>query len=125
MSEIKRLETLVARYRALLAQAEAALEEAKNREPKVGDFVRSTLTSFYGCVTKVTARPRGRPWVEIKPYLTENLQGKSTLDLYEQWEIIDPPRAPDERREASVVDITTRLAASLRKIEAQNVGDQH
>jgi hypothetical protein len=90
-SNIRDLEALVARCRAALDEAEAALEEAKLRQPEVGDFVRSPLTNFFGRVTKITPRPRGRPWVEITPYLTEDLAGKGTLDLYDSWELIEPP----------------------------------
>jgi hypothetical protein len=33
----------------------------------------------------------GRAWIEITPYLTEDLAGKGTLDLFDSWELIDPP----------------------------------
>jgi hypothetical protein len=29
--------------------------------------------------------------VEITPYLTDDLAGTGTLDLYDNWELIDPP----------------------------------
>ena len=90
-SDIKDLELLVARCRVALDEAEAALRVARSRQPEVGDFVRSPLTNFFGRVTKITSRPHGRPWVEITPYLTDDLMGKGTLDLYDSWELIDPP----------------------------------
>jgi hypothetical protein len=90
-SNIRDLELLVARCRAALDEAETSLRLAKARQPEVGDFVRSPLTNFFGRVTKITQRPSGRPWVEITPYLTDDLVGKGTLDLYDSWELIDPP----------------------------------
>jgi hypothetical protein len=92
-NSIKELEELVARYRAALDDAEAALQMARMRQPEIGDFVRSPLTNFFGRVTKVTPRPKGRAWIEITPYLTVELAGKGTLDLYDSWELIDPPAA--------------------------------
>jgi hypothetical protein len=96
MASVRELEALVAERWRLLEEAEAALAEARNRTPVVGDFVRSTLTNFYGCVTRVIPRPGGRPWVEITPYLAPTLPGHSTLDLYDAWEIIDEPSAMAE-----------------------------
>jgi hypothetical protein len=90
-SNIKDLELLVARCRVALDEAEAALRLAKTRQPEVGDFGRSPLTNFFGRVTRITHRPHGRPWVEITPYLTDELAGRGTLDLYDSWELIDPP----------------------------------
>jgi hypothetical protein len=90
---IKDLEQLVARCRAALDEAETALLVAKSRQPQVGDFVRSPLTNFFGQVVKITPREHGRPWVEITPYLTDDLAGRGTLDLYDSWELIDPPAA--------------------------------
>ncbi|HEY8383468.1 MAG TPA: hypothetical protein VIL09_15075, partial [Microvirga sp.] len=87
MPTVRELEALVAERRRLLEEAEDALAQAKARAPEVGDFVRSTLTNFYGQVTKVIPRPSGRPWVEMTPYLAPNLPGSSTLDLYDTWEI--------------------------------------
>jgi hypothetical protein len=115
MANVSELEALVDHYRLLLEEAEAALAAAKARQPQVGDFARSTLTSFYGRVTKVVPRASGRPWVEITPYLTADLPGTSTLDLFGDWEIIDdPPSALDRPHSPSFVDIATQLAASLR-----------
>jgi hypothetical protein len=122
MTAVRELEELVAHYRSLLEEAEAALAAAKSREPQVGDFVRSTLTSFYGRVTRVIPRPSGRPWVEITPYLTADLPGTSTLDLYGDWEIIDKPsQAIDGRATPALfADIAAQLAASLRQPERQD-----
>lgn len=90
-SSIRDLELLVARCRAALDDAEKQLTVARARQPQVGDFVRSPLTNFFGRVTKITQRPHGRPWVEITPYLSDELIGRGTLDLFDSWEIIDPP----------------------------------
>jgi hypothetical protein len=91
-SNFSSLEAGTARCRAALEQAEPALEQANRREPQIGDFVESTLTKFYGRVTKVTPRAEGRsPWLEITPYLTAELPGRGTMDLYDHWEVIDPP----------------------------------
>ena len=111
---IEELENLVSEQRARLVQAEAALETERARVPAVGDFARSTLTNFYGRVTKVTARPDGRAWVEINPYLTPTLPGRSTLDLFDAWEIIDDP-ADAEQPPADVtgVEIVAQLTESL------------
>lgn len=116
MANVRELEALVVHYRLLLEEAEAALAAAKARQPQVGDFVRSTLTSFYGRVTRVIPRASGRPWVEITPYLTADLPGTSTLDLFGDWEIIeDPSKALDRPAQtSSFADIATQLAASLR-----------
>jgi hypothetical protein len=96
MASVRELEALVAERWRLLEEAEVALAQARNRSPSVGDFVRSTLTNFYGRVTRVVPRPGGRPWVEITPYLAPTLPGHSTLDLYDAWEIIDDPAAMAE-----------------------------
>ena len=74
MPSVKELEALVAERWRLLEEAEAALAEARSRMPSEGDFVRSTLTNFYGRVTRVIPRPGGRPWVEITPYLAPESQ---------------------------------------------------
>jgi len=90
----KRVAELVARVaklRAELQEAETALEFEKTRMPAPGDFVRCPLTQFFGRVTKVTPRPAGKPWVEIVPYLGPNLPGHSSMDLFDSWELIDPP----------------------------------
>jgi hypothetical protein len=112
MPNVSELRDLVAERRRLLAEAEAALAAALTREPAVGDFARSTLTHFYGRVTKVTARRSGRPFIEITPYLTPTMPGRGTLDLYDAWELIDDPSrdvvaAPAE---ATGAEIATRLA---------------
>jgi hypothetical protein len=107
------LEALVAEQRERLAQAEAALEAERNRPPAIGNFARSTLTHFYGRITKVTPRPDGRAWVEINPYLTPTLPGRSTLDLFDAWELIDDPAGADGAGEATGVEIVTQLTQSL------------
>jgi hypothetical protein len=81
----------VAKLRAELQEAEAELEFERTRMPIPGDFVRCPLTHFFGRVTKVTPRPKGRPWIEIVPYLGPNLPGHSSMDLFDSWELIDPP----------------------------------
>lgn len=88
---IEELEARISRLRDELRQAEAALAQELSRQPSIGDYVRCPLTNFFGRVTNVIPRPRGRPWVEIRPYLAEGLPGKGTLDLFENWEFIDPP----------------------------------
>src|SRR5215217_762226 len=85
------LEARITRLRAELEQAEAELERERTRLPAPGDFVRCPLTNFFGRVTKVTPRPNGRPWIEIVPYLGPDLPGHSTMDLFDSWELIDPP----------------------------------
>jgi hypothetical protein len=85
------LEAQIARLRAELQEAEAALEFERTRMPMPGDFVRCPLTSFFGRVTKVTSRPSGKHWIEIVPYLGPDLPGHSTMDLFDSWELIDPP----------------------------------
>jgi hypothetical protein len=86
----------VAKLRAELQEAEAALEFEKTRMPSPGDFVRCPLTRFFGRVTKVTPRPNGRPWIEIIPYLGPDLPGHSSMDLFDSWELIDPPSDASE-----------------------------
>ena len=114
MASIKELEALVAERWRLLEEAEAALAQARSRMPVVGDFVRSTLTNFYGRVTKVVSRPNGRPWVEITPYLAPGLPGHSTLDLYDAWEIIDDP--PTSQEEASNDPSGAEIVAKLTEV---------
>ena len=92
---IEDLETRIARLREELRQAEAALWHEKSRQPAIGDYVRCPLTNFFGRVTQIIPRPHGRPWVEIRPYLAEGLPGSGTLDLYDNWELIDPPESED------------------------------
>ena len=111
MPSVKELEALVAERWRLLEEAEAALAEARNRMPSEGDFVRSTLTNFYGRVTRVIPRPGGRPWVEVTPYLAPDLPGHSTLDLYDAWEIIDDPAegAENQDHRPSGAEIISKL----------------
>ena len=110
MPSVTELKRLVEERRRLLAEAEATLEKALRRDPEIGDFVQSTLTRFYGRVTKVTSRPHGRPWVEITPYLAPTLPGRSSLDLFGDWEIIDDPTACDgSSPEPSGAEIVSRL----------------
>ena len=85
------LESRIARLRSELEEAEAELEREITRVPTPGDFVRCPLTNFFGRVTKITPRPQGRAWVEIIPYLGPHLPGHSTMDLFDSWELIDPP----------------------------------
>ncbi len=116
MASVSELEALVAERMRLLEEAEAALAEAeaalalaRERVPAVGDFVRSTLTNFFGRVTKVVPRPHGRPWVEITPYLAPGLPGHSTLDLYEAWEIIDDPSQSEGAEVPTAAEIVSKL----------------
>jgi uncharacterized small protein (DUF1192 family) len=88
---VAELETRIARLQIELQEAEAELERERARLPAPGDFVRCPLTNFFGRVTKLTPRPQGRPWIEIVPYLGPDLPGHSTMDLYDSWELIDPP----------------------------------
>ncbi len=88
---VAELEARIARLRAELQEAEAELERERTRLPAPGDFVRCPLTNFFGRVTKVTPRAHGRPWLEIIPYLGPDLPGHSTMDLFDSWELIDPP----------------------------------
>jgi uncharacterized small protein (DUF1192 family) len=88
---VSELETRIARLQAELQEAEAELEREKARLPAPGDFVRCPITNFFGRVTKITPRSQGRPWIEIVPYLGPDLPGHSTMDLFESWELIDPP----------------------------------
>ncbi|MCB5175772.1 MULTISPECIES: hypothetical protein [Microvirga] len=92
---IEELEAKIAELREELRHAEAALWHEKMRQPKIGDYVRCPLTNFYGRVTNVVPRPHGRPWVEIRPFLAEGLPGQGTLDLYDNWELIDPPKGEE------------------------------
>jgi hypothetical protein len=88
---VAELEARIARLQAELQEAETELEREKARLPAPGDFVRCPLTNFFGRVTKITPRPHGRPWIEIVPYLGPDLPGHSTMDLFDSWELIDPP----------------------------------
>ncbi len=98
---IEELEAIVAGLRAALEDAEAALRRERARTPEIGDFVRCPLTNFFGRVTRVVPRPHGRPWVEIVPYLTRDYPGHRTMDLYDSWELIDPPTEDEEPRPAA------------------------
>jgi hypothetical protein len=42
-------------------------------------------------VTRVIPRAEAKPWLEITPYLTPTLPGRSTMDLYDAWEFIEGP----------------------------------
>lgn len=88
---VAELEARIARLQAELQEAETELERERTRLPAPGDFVRCPLTNFFGRVTKITPRPHGRPWIEIVPYLGPDLPGHSTMDLFDSWELIDPP----------------------------------
>ena len=125
MPSVKELEALVAERWRLLEEAEAALAEARSRMPSEGDFVRSTLTNFYGRVTRVIPRPGGRPWVEITPYLAPDLPGHSTLDLYDAWEIIDDPAEGAESQDdrlsgAEIISKLTEVIVSYDFIAPGN-----
>jgi hypothetical protein len=98
---VAELEALVARLRAELEEAEAELQRERSRVPVPGDFVRCPLTNFFGRVTKVTPRPIGRSWVEIILYLGPGLPGHSAMDLFDRWELIDPPGRRQQRPLAS------------------------
>jgi hypothetical protein len=110
---VAELQALVMEQRQRLAQAEAALEAEKAKPPEPGEFARSTLTNFYGRITRVTPRPDGRAWVEINPYLTPTLPGRSTLDLFDAWELIDDPAEADESEESTSVEIVSELTRTL------------
>jgi hypothetical protein len=110
---IGELETLVAEQRQRLAQTEEALEAERAKPPEVGEFARSTLTNFYGRITRVTPRPDGRAWVEINPYLTPTLPGRSTLDLFDAWELIDDPAEANQADEATSIEIVSELTRNL------------
>jgi hypothetical protein len=88
---IEELEARIAELQSALRDAEDELEREKTRLPEIGDFVRCPLTNFFGRVTKVVSRPSGRPWLEIVPYLANDLPGHSTMDLFDSWELIDQP----------------------------------
>ncbi len=103
---VAELEALTARLRAELQEAEAELQREKSRVPVPGDFVRCPLTNFFGRVTKVTPRSGGRSWVEIILYLGPGLPGHSAMDLFDSWELIDPP---GESGAPSPLDNTPRL----------------
>jgi len=121
MRSVKDLEALVAERRRLLEEAEAALLAAKNRQPAPGDFVRSTLTNFYGRVTRVVPRAKAKPWVEITPYLTPTLPGRSTMDLYDNWEFIEAPAAGEFGSTgidavAKLTEVIVSTGANLRPV---------
>lgn len=90
------LQARVERLRAELQEAEEQLAYEHSRWPEVGEFVRCPLTGFFGQVTKVTPRAYGRPWVEILLYLDTNMPGHATIDLFANWELIDPPMGDDQ-----------------------------
>lgn len=90
-TRVAELRSRLERLRLELQETEDALERELNRWPEVGEFVRCPLTGFFGKVTKVTPRAYGRPWVEILLYLDKDLPGHATIDLFANWELIDPP----------------------------------
>jgi hypothetical protein len=104
---VAELEARIARLQAELQEAEAELEREKARLPAPGDFVRCPLTNFFGRVTKITPRSHGRPWIEVVPYLGPDLPGHSTMDLFDSWELIDPPSK--EVTTQGVADGSSRL----------------
>ena len=104
------LETLIEHLKSALKEAEAALRLERMRKPEIGDYVRCPLTNFFGRVTKVTPRPHGRPWVEIAPYLADDLEAKRSLSLFDSWELIDPP-------EGSESDMPSAARVALPPIE--------
>ncbi|MEE1612012.1 hypothetical protein [Microvirga sp. CF3016] len=117
----------VAKLRAELQEAEAALEFEKTRIPVPGDFVRCPLTRFFGRVTKVTPRGNGRPWIEIVPYLGPNLPGHSSMDLFDSWELIDPPSEASNAGASGLAKLPTIapfMPASRALIEAPSGEDE-
>lgn len=108
------LETIAAGLRAALEDAEAALQREKARQPEIGDFVRCPLTNFFGQVTKVTPRPYGRSWVEIIPYLAHDFRGHAAMDLYDSWELIDPPMEHMEVRPPAASSLKLPSTASFQ-----------
>src|SRR4051794_4174800 len=115
------LEARIAEQRERLAEVEAVLEAERNRPPTIGDFARSTLTHFYGRITKVMPRPDGRAWVEINPSLPPTLPGRSTLDLFDAWELIDDPaetEGVDEDTGVAIVAPPTETLAMFRPVQA-------
>jgi hypothetical protein len=106
---VAELEARIGRLRAELEASEAELQRERARLPEPGDFVRCPLTNFFGRVTRVTPRPQGRPWIEIVLYLSPGLAGHSTLDLFDSWELIDPPG--EGASSASFVEPSPRLPA--------------
>jgi hypothetical protein len=113
MPSLKELEAAVERYRTLLAEAETALQAARKRGPQVGDFARSTLTNFYGRITRVNVRPSGQTWVEITPYLAPNLPGRNTLDLFDAWELIDEPAVESPHATPSHLEVIVELTSRI------------
>ncbi|WP_133239266.1 hypothetical protein [Microvirga sp. KLBC 81] len=88
---VAELRARVERLRAKLRAAEEMLVREQSRAPEIGEFVRCPLTGFFGQVTKVTPRAYGRPWVEILLYLGKDMPGHTTVDLFGNWELMDPP----------------------------------
>ncbi|WP_160310470.1 hypothetical protein [Microvirga vignae] len=88
---VAELKAQVEHLRAQLHEAEEELAREQSRVPEIGEFVRCPLTGFFGQVTKVTPRAYGRPWVEILLYLDKDMPGHATIDLFGNWELIDPP----------------------------------
>lgn len=94
---VEQLKADIERLRLQLQEAEVALEYEQNRCPEIGEFVRCPLTGFFGQVTQITPRPYGRPWVEILLYLGNDLPGHTTIDLFGNWELMDPPTADEQQ----------------------------
>lgn len=88
---VAELRARVERLRVQLQETEEELAREQSRAPEIGEFVRCPLTGFFGQVTKVTPRAFGRPWVEILLYLGKDMPGHATIDLFGNWELMDPP----------------------------------
>jgi len=88
---ITELQAKIDRLRMELQETEEQLAYEQSRWPEIGEFVRCPLTGFFGQVTKVTPRAYGRPWVEILLYLSTDMPGHATIDLFANWELMDPP----------------------------------
>lgn len=114
---VEELQHRIASLRAALAEAEAELAREEARVPSIGDFVRCPLTNFFGRVIRVTPRPHGRPWVEILPYLGENLPGHMAMDLYDSWELMDPPGGSSEAEEPAQPPPLPETVPRLPKIK--------
>jgi uncharacterized small protein (DUF1192 family) len=124
---IAELEARIARLQAELQEAETDLDREKARLPGPGDFVRCPLTNFFGRVTRVTPRPHGRPWIEIVPYLGPDLPGHSTMDLFDSWELIDPPSretaAPGDAEGSLKLPTIAPFMPTGRPARGQEVGE--
>lgn len=121
---VAELEARIASLRAELDEAEAELAFEKMRIPAPGDFVRCPLTRFFGRVTKVTPRPSGRPWIEIIPYLGPHLPGHSVMDLFDSWELIDPPTDAAAQTSARLPRIAPFMSATDTVLDSQPDGEE-